>query len=266
MAYVNTGTSRSLRISVNRTVGGIPVQGYPKIYDGQLYFGNPSHPVKTDQEMQEMSPIEFGNRYAAFIQYVEACEPGVDFDFHIVGDGAYKADASCYVPFNELLKYSYSPSTVCSETVSSQYFGDNHFFASATKISSNQVCCLPTHAGYYSDGIIWKYTADGTNFSQTGSCTTTTTTTAAPVNPTSTLYVAKASNSAVNICTAATMNVYSASPFLQIGTRLFIDAGLTIQFSGYSFVNIDGYGDVWQVEPSGLDSGRILGLSESACV
>ena len=86
------------------------------------------------------------------------------------------------------------------------------------------------------------------------------------LNVTSTLYIARVSNSVDDICTAETMNVYSAWYSWEVGTRLFIDENLTIELSGYSFINIDGYGEVWEINPSGLDSGMITALSVSECL
>jgi hypothetical protein len=93
MAYVNNGTSRSLRVSVNKVVGGNQVQGYPKVYDGQDAF--PGYAALTDEEMRQLSDVDFDTRYAAFVVYVESIEGGLDFDTDISGSGATKADPDC---------------------------------------------------------------------------------------------------------------------------------------------------------------------------
>lgn len=95
MAYVNNGTERSLKVAVNKIVGGNQVQGYPKTYDGQVSWGNLSYPTLTDEQFRQLSEGDFTARYNAFVAYVEAVENGVDFDTDITGDGAIRAGASC---------------------------------------------------------------------------------------------------------------------------------------------------------------------------
>lgn len=95
MAYVNNGTERSLKVAVNKIVGGNQVQGYPKTYDGQVSWGNLSYPTLTDEQFRQLSEGDFTARYNAFVAYVEAVENGVDFDTDIIGDGAIRAGASC---------------------------------------------------------------------------------------------------------------------------------------------------------------------------
>jgi len=59
------------------------------------------------------------------------------------------------------------------------YYGNNSSFDLTTTISANNKCTF-TLGGYYSNGVIWKYTLDGINFISSGICTvalTTTTTT-----------------------------------------------------------------------------------------
>lgn len=82
-------------MSVNRTLGGVTVQGYPKTYDGQNYWGNPTYPTLTDTQMKQLSESDFAFRYADFVAYVESVESGLDFTYDIVGDGAIKTDSNC---------------------------------------------------------------------------------------------------------------------------------------------------------------------------
>ena len=93
--YVNNGTSRSLRVAIDQRLGGISVQGYPKIYDGQQSWGNPTYPTLTDLEARQLSDSEFGLRYNAFVEYVQSVEAGSDFSEDIVGDGPTKVDPTC---------------------------------------------------------------------------------------------------------------------------------------------------------------------------
>ena len=71
MAYINNGISRSLKFTVNKMVGGLPVQGYPHLYNGQNYWGNALYPTLTDQQLQQLGDVDFMARYNAFVTYVE---------------------------------------------------------------------------------------------------------------------------------------------------------------------------------------------------
>lgn len=93
--YANNGTSRSLKVTVTKTLGGIVVQGYPKTYDGQQSWGNPTYPTLTDIEARRLSDSEFSTRYNAFVAYVQSVEPGSNFATDIVGAGPTKVDSSC---------------------------------------------------------------------------------------------------------------------------------------------------------------------------
>lgn len=95
MAYVNNGISRSLKVQVSKSLGGSVVQGYPKTYDGQKSWGNPTYPTLTDLEARRLSDADFNARYNAFVEYVQSLEPTLDFSQDIVGDGAIKTDPSC---------------------------------------------------------------------------------------------------------------------------------------------------------------------------
>ena len=95
MAWVNNGTSRSLKFTVNKSVGGNQVQGYPKTYDGQQAF--PGYATLTDTEARQLSDAEFTTRYNALVAYVESLEAGLDVATDTVGDGATKSDPSCVI-------------------------------------------------------------------------------------------------------------------------------------------------------------------------
>ena len=74
MAYVFTGTKRSLTFTVTKTIGGEVQVGYPKEYDGRLAF--PGYAALSDSEAQKLTDIEFDTRLNAFYAYVQSVEPG----------------------------------------------------------------------------------------------------------------------------------------------------------------------------------------------
>jgi len=76
MAYVNTGTKRSLTYTVTKTVGGVPVAGTGGTYDGRLAFL--TYAALTQLEAQQLTDLQFSTRLAAFHDYVESLEPGFD--------------------------------------------------------------------------------------------------------------------------------------------------------------------------------------------
>jgi len=78
MAYVNTGTKRSLTFDVTKTIGGVIQMGYPIPYDGRLAFS--SYSAITDLEAKELTDSQYNTRLAAFIAYVESIEAGFDAD------------------------------------------------------------------------------------------------------------------------------------------------------------------------------------------
>jgi hypothetical protein len=98
MAYVNNGTERSLKVTVYKKVGGNYVQGYPKTYDGQQSWGNPSYPTLTDTQARQLSDADYSARLLAFKSYVESIEPGVSFSADVVGDGAIRSNTGVCLP------------------------------------------------------------------------------------------------------------------------------------------------------------------------
>ena len=135
MGWVNNGTARSLKITVDKTVGGNQVLP-ERIYNGQLsgtVWGNPSYAALTDDEMRQLSSADFLLRYNDFVAYVESVEAGLDFTTDIVGDGATKYDAALclatttttvYVPppvYAFSIKYGEYPVDACAGTLSVVY-------------------------------------------------------------------------------------------------------------------------------------------------
>lgn len=126
MAYINNGTNRSLYITIDKQVGGNQVQGYPVTYNGQNAF--PGYLILTDEEVRQLSTVDFDTRYDAFEAYVESIEDGVKFDTDIVGDGATKYDPDVCLATTTTtyttaapvyafsIKYGQYPVDVCSGT------------------------------------------------------------------------------------------------------------------------------------------------------
>lgn len=136
MAYVNNGTERSLKVSVYKKVGGNYVQGYPKVYDGQNSWGNPSYPTLTDIQARQLSDAEFSDRLLAFKMYVESIESGADFDTDIVGDGAIRSNEGVCLPtttttaqpvWSFSVRYSASPVETCIGGVSDTAYSSKQF-------------------------------------------------------------------------------------------------------------------------------------------
>ena len=78
MAYVNTGTKRSLTFTFSKTVGGSTVIGYPKTYDGRQSWGDSLYPAITDEQMRQLTDAQYTARKIAFLAYVESLESGFD--------------------------------------------------------------------------------------------------------------------------------------------------------------------------------------------
>lgn len=94
MAYENTGTARSLYVTITKYVGGNVEQGYPVTYNGQNSWGDVLYPTLTDTQVRQLSDAAFAARLAAFELYVEGLQAGADFTTDIVGTGATKYDPS----------------------------------------------------------------------------------------------------------------------------------------------------------------------------
>lgn len=76
MAYVNTGTKRSLTFTVTKTIGGVDQIGYPISYDGRLAFL--TYAALTNVEAQQLTDTQYSTRHTAFAAYIESLEPGFD--------------------------------------------------------------------------------------------------------------------------------------------------------------------------------------------
>ena len=76
MAYVYTGTKRSLTFTLTKTVGGVTQVGYPKTYDGRLAF--PGYAAISDTTAAQLTESQYNARLAAFQAYVESIEAGFD--------------------------------------------------------------------------------------------------------------------------------------------------------------------------------------------
>ena len=82
MAYVNTGTKRSLTVMVIKEVNGVLVTGYPKTYNGQQQFvwNGVTYPFLNSQAFQLLSNADYELRLSAFKSYVASLEPGINFN------------------------------------------------------------------------------------------------------------------------------------------------------------------------------------------
>ena len=78
MAYVFTGTKRSLAFTLTKTVGGATAIGYPKNYDGRLAF--PGYAAITETEAMQLTTAQYNTRLASFHSYVESIEAGFEAD------------------------------------------------------------------------------------------------------------------------------------------------------------------------------------------
>jgi len=76
MAYVPTGTKRSLTFTVTKTVGGVQVPGTGGTYDGRQAFL--TYAALTDVEAQQLTDTQYNTRLAAYLAFVESMEPGFD--------------------------------------------------------------------------------------------------------------------------------------------------------------------------------------------
>lgn len=76
MSYVNTGFERCKTLTIDKTVGGVSLAGYPKEFNLLAAFtqGEFSYDVLTEQEFQRLEVGTYEARLAAFKQYVQAAE------------------------------------------------------------------------------------------------------------------------------------------------------------------------------------------------
>jgi len=73
------------------------------------------------------------------------------------------------VAFTDPIGYDlYSAAGACAAAGETLY-GNNINFATSTSISSSS-SCIVTAAGWYSNGVVWKHSTDGTTFDDSGVC------------------------------------------------------------------------------------------------
>ena len=96
MAYVYTGTKRSLTFTLTKTVGGVTQVGYPKTYDGRLAF--PGYAAITDTEAAQLTTNQYNARLAAFQAYVESIEAGFESSTDMANASTASDPATCPPP------------------------------------------------------------------------------------------------------------------------------------------------------------------------
>lgn len=76
MSEINTGMQRGTELTVTKKVGGIEVNGYPKVYKIYDAFGN--YAAIAVNELAKLAVEDYQARLEAFKAYVEAAETGVE--------------------------------------------------------------------------------------------------------------------------------------------------------------------------------------------
>lgn len=77
-ALGNNGYQRAVSLLVDKKVGGVSMDGYPKRYSVLETFGN--YISITAYELAEMSLPDYNKRMAAFKQHIESIETGITVD------------------------------------------------------------------------------------------------------------------------------------------------------------------------------------------
>lgn len=98
MAYVNTGTKRASLFTLNKTVGGVSVIGYPVTYDMQLDWGNALYPALTDTQFKQLTDSQYNSRKLAFLSYVESLEAGFDSGTDFTNTAEVVDETACPPP------------------------------------------------------------------------------------------------------------------------------------------------------------------------
>ena len=96
MAYVYTGTKRSLTFTLTKTVGGIPVPGTGGTYDGRNAF--PGYAALTATQAAQLTTSQFNTRLAAFLDYVESLNLGFDSSTDFTNSASVSDPATCPPP------------------------------------------------------------------------------------------------------------------------------------------------------------------------
>nr|DAK33488.1 MAG TPA: hypothetical protein [Caudoviricetes sp.] len=78
MGVIYTGMQRATELTINKTVGGSSISGYPRIYRLGDAFG--TYSTMTNQELAEAKTEDYRARLAAFKTYVESIEIGIPID------------------------------------------------------------------------------------------------------------------------------------------------------------------------------------------
>lgn len=74
----NTGMQRATELTVDKKIGSISGNGYPRVYRIGDAFGN--YTTKSNEELSQMPLTEYRTRLLAFKAYVESIEVGVIVD------------------------------------------------------------------------------------------------------------------------------------------------------------------------------------------
>jgi hypothetical protein len=77
-----TGYQRSIKIEVNKTVAGIQVPGYPKVYSGlnEFRMNGVQYPAISNGTLASIPTAAYSQRLAGFKLYVQSIEQGLDVD------------------------------------------------------------------------------------------------------------------------------------------------------------------------------------------
>lgn len=98
MAYVNTGIQRAKTLTVNKTVSGISITGYPATYSILDEFTPPAavgqvvetYPLLNETQFQQLTSGEYAMRLNAFKSYIQ-WEEGIS-DLDAITDSGTPAD------------------------------------------------------------------------------------------------------------------------------------------------------------------------------
>lgn len=84
MTDINTGMQRATSVVVNKTMGGVSLDGYPKTFQLGGAFG--VYPAMTQTDIARLTVELYKQRLNAFVAYVVSVEPGITLN----ADDAYK--------------------------------------------------------------------------------------------------------------------------------------------------------------------------------
>ena len=200
----NTGNRLYYKLIISKSLDGV-VQSVIELslLDAFTATGTTYNTI-TLNELSLYSDNEYNMRYAAFVKYInDTYYNGFENSVLPVGNFAdntcipttvYVPTTTIYVPTTTvyvppLTTTVYIPTTTINNCVQiseqlgwspvsgndactqlrDTYFGNNSSFSLTTRISASNSCTV-TLGGYYSNGYIWKYTADGMNFISGGTC------------------------------------------------------------------------------------------------